>query len=68
MLAFADRLSNVQVSASMAMTDLARELVEAGQQVIGLSSGEPDFPTPPGAEECDPTEIPAGKPAGLCAR
>ena len=46
MLAFADRLSNVQVSASMAMTDLARELVEAGQQVIGLSSGEPDFPTP----------------------
>ena len=47
MLAFAERLSNVQVSASTAMTDLARELIEAGQPVISLSSGEPDFPTPP---------------------
>ena len=46
MLAFADRLSNVQVSASTAMTDLARELIDAGQPVINLSSGEPDFPTP----------------------
>ncbi len=46
MLAFADRLSNVQVSASAAMTDLARDLIAAGQPVISLSSGEPDFPTP----------------------
>jgi aspartate aminotransferase len=46
MLAFADRLSNVQVSASTAMTDLARELIAAGQPVISLSSGEPDFRTP----------------------
>jgi hypothetical protein len=36
----------VQVSASTAMTDLARELIDAGQPVINLSSGEPDFPTP----------------------
>ena len=28
------------------MTQKARELVEAGRDVIGLGAGEPDFPTP----------------------
>jgi len=44
---FADRLSDVKVSASAAMTDRARELRAAGVRIISLSSGEPDFPTPP---------------------
>ncbi|MCO8164362.1 pyridoxal phosphate-dependent aminotransferase [Pseudomonas sp. 21LCFQ010] len=46
---FADRLKNVSVSASVAMTQKARELTAQGVKVISLSSGEPDFPTPPHA-------------------
>ena len=47
----ADRLKTVKVSASAAMTDKARELRDAGVKIVGLSSGEPDFPTPPHAVE-----------------
>ncbi len=47
----ADRLRNVKVSASAAMTDMARELRAAGTKIISLSSGEPDFPTPAHAVE-----------------
>lgn len=47
----ASRLDNVKVSASAAMTDKARELRAQGIQIISLSSGEPDFPTPPHAIE-----------------
>ncbi|WP_342364369.1 pyridoxal phosphate-dependent aminotransferase [Terrarubrum flagellatum] len=47
----AERLRDVKVSASAAMTDRARELRAAGVKVISLSSGEPDFPTPPHAVE-----------------
>jgi aspartate aminotransferase len=45
----ARRLRNVKISASSAMTDRARELRAEGVKIIGLSSGEPDFPTPPHA-------------------
>lgn len=44
---FADRLKNVSVSASAAMTQRARDLALRGIDVVSLSSGEPDFPTPP---------------------
>jgi aspartate aminotransferase len=47
----ASRLDNVKISASAAMTDKARELRAQGIQIISLSSGEPDFPTPPHAIE-----------------
>ncbi len=47
----ADRLKNVSVSASVAMTQKARDLAAAGVNVIALSTGEPDFPTPPHATE-----------------
>lgn len=43
---FANRLREVKVSASAAMTDKARTLKAAGHKIISLSSGEPDFPTP----------------------
>jgi aspartate aminotransferase len=43
----ADRLKNVTVSASVAMTQKARDLAAQGIDVVGLSTGEPDFPTPP---------------------
>ncbi len=45
------RLAQVNVSASAAMTQRAREMGRQGTQVISLSSGEPDFATPPHAIE-----------------
>lgn len=51
MPAIADRLKNVSVSASAAMTQRARDLAAKGVRVISLSTGEPDFPTPPNAVE-----------------
>jgi len=47
----ADRLKNVSVSASVAMTQKARDLAAEGVNVIALSTGEPDFPTPLHATE-----------------
>ncbi|MBP2236454.1 aspartate aminotransferase [Sinorhizobium kostiense] len=47
----ADRLKNVSVSASAAMTQRARDLASRGIDVVSLSSGEPDFATPPHAIE-----------------
>ena len=51
MPALASRLADVQVSASVVMGMKARELAARGIQVISLTSGEPDFPTPPHAVE-----------------
>ncbi len=51
MPAIAQRLSNVTVSASVAMTQKARDLAAQGVKVISLSTGEPDFPTPAHAVE-----------------
>lgn len=42
----AQRMSAIKPSATMAMTGRVHELRDAGQTVIGLSMGEPDFPTP----------------------
>lgn len=47
----ARRLSDVKVSASAAMTERTRDLRAAGKTIIGLSTGEPDFPTPAHAIE-----------------
>lgn len=47
----ANRLKNVAVSASVAMTQKARDLAAQGVDVVGLSTGEPDFPTPEHATE-----------------
>ncbi|MBN7806438.1 MULTISPECIES: pyridoxal phosphate-dependent aminotransferase [Agrobacterium] len=49
MPAIADRLKNVSISASAAMTQRARDLAEQGINVISLSAGEPDFATPSNA-------------------
>jgi len=45
----AERLSTVSVSASVTMTQKARDLAAQGIDVVVLSTGEPDFPTPPHA-------------------
>lgn len=43
---FAARMSRFQMSPSAATSQRARELREAGEDIIALSSGEPDFATP----------------------
>ncbi len=42
----ADSLSRVKPSATIAVSEKARELKAAGRHVIGLGAGEPDFDTP----------------------
>jgi aspartate aminotransferase len=42
----ADSLARVKPSATMAISDQARNLKAAGNDVIALSAGEPDFDTP----------------------
>ena len=42
----ADSLARVKPSATIAVTNKARELKAAGRDVIGLGAGEPDFDTP----------------------
>ena len=41
-----DRVNNMATSATLAMAAKARELKEAGKDIIGLSLGEPDFTVP----------------------
>src|SRR5687768_18033865 len=47
----AEGLSRVKPSATIAVTQKARELNEAGRDVIGLGAGEPDFDTPDNIKE-----------------
>jgi aspartate aminotransferase len=42
----ADRLNRISPSLTIAMTTKARALKASGKDIIGLSSGEPDFDTP----------------------
>ncbi len=52
---FAPRLSSrlkaLRPSATIALSDRARELAASGRSIITLSAGEPDFDTPPNAIE-----------------
>ncbi len=41
-----DTLARVKPSATVAVTDKARQLKAAGRDIIGLGAGEPDFDTP----------------------
>ena len=41
-----DNISRIKPSATMAVTNKARELKAAGKDIIGLGAGEPDFDTP----------------------
>jgi aspartate aminotransferase len=42
----ADRLNRIKPSPTLAATNKAAELKAAGKDIISLSAGEPDFPTP----------------------
>ena len=46
MTLLAARLGRIKPSATMVVTQKARELQAAGRKVIGLGAGEPDFDTP----------------------
>ena len=51
MPALSQRLSRVEVAASVQMTIKARELRAAGKDVVTLTTGEPNFDSPPHAIE-----------------
>ena len=42
----AERMNTIKPSPTIAVTTRARELRAAGEDVIGLGAGEPDFDTP----------------------
>jgi aspartate aminotransferase len=48
---FADSLSRIQPSATIAVSTKARELKAKGRDIISLAAGEPDFDTPPNIVE-----------------
>ncbi|MCC5868653.1 MAG: pyridoxal phosphate-dependent aminotransferase [Gammaproteobacteria bacterium] len=54
------RLQRVKPSPTMAVTQMAAELKAAGQDVIGLGAGEPDFDTPAHICEAGIAAIKAG--------
>ena len=54
-------LDRVKPSATIAVTDKARELKAAGRNVIGLGAGEPDFDTPANIKLAAIKAIEAGK-------
>lgn len=57
----ADSLSRIKPSATIAVTDKARALKEAGRNVIGLGAGEPDFDTPDNIKKAAIKAIESGK-------
>ncbi len=56
-----DTLARVKPSATIAVTNKARELAAAGRDVIGLGAGEPDFDTPDFIKAAAKAAIDAGK-------
>lgn len=60
-IAFSDALARVKPSATMAVTQKAREMKAQGIDVIGLGAGEPDFDTPDHIKQAAIEAIRAGK-------
>jgi len=46
MMSISKKVDRIEESQTIAMTSLARKLKSEGKNVISLSAGEPDFPTP----------------------
>ena len=57
----ADALSRVKPSATIAITQMARELKATGKDVISLSVGEPDFDTPQNIKDAAKAAIDRGE-------
>lgn len=56
----ANRLSRIKPSATLAVASKAKELKDAGKDVIGLGAGEPDFDTPDFVKEAAKAAMDAG--------
>jgi aspartate aminotransferase len=56
-----DSLARIKPSATVAISDKARQLKAAGRDVIALAAGEPDFDTPDNIKEAAIRAIRAGK-------
>ncbi len=57
---FTDRVNRVEPSATLAISALATELEAEGADVVDLSVGEPDFPTPENIVEAGQDAMDAG--------
>jgi aspartate aminotransferase len=57
---FADRVTRVEPSATLAVSNLASELEADGVDVVDLSVGEPDFPTPENVVQAGKDAMDAG--------
>ena len=57
---FADRVERVEPSATLAISNLSSELEAEGIDVVDLSVGEPDFPTPENIVEAGKEAMDAG--------
>jgi aspartate aminotransferase len=57
---FADRVRRVEPSATIAISNLSAELEADGVDVVDLSVGEPDFPTPENVVEAGKAAMDAG--------
>ena len=57
---FADRVERVEPSATLAISNLSSELEAEGIDVVDLSVGEPDFPTPDNIVEAGKDAMDAG--------
>ncbi|SFG02983.1 aspartate aminotransferase [Halopelagius inordinatus] len=57
---FADRVERVEPSATLAISNLASELEADGIDVVDLSVGEPDFPTPQNVVEAGQDAMASG--------
>ena len=57
----ADSLKRVKPSATIAVTDKARALKQAGRNIIGLGVGEPDFDTPDNIKQAAIKAIESGR-------
>src|SRR5499426_4837283 len=57
----ADTLKRIKPSPTIAVTDKARALKQAGRNVIGLGAGEPDFDTPDNIKQAAIKAIMDGK-------
>src|SRR5690348_5417898 len=67
MASLADSLKRIKPSATIAVTDKARALKQAGRDVIGLGSGEPDFDTPDNIKQAAIKAIESGRAAKYTA-
>jgi aspartate aminotransferase len=67
MTILAEQIKRIKPSTTIAVTDKARALKQAGRDVIGLGAGEPDFDTPENVKEAAIKAIRDGKAAKYTA-